>query len=60
MSSQRQPAIGSVKSRGSRRIVVQFDDETFDVIRRRAKDAGTSFAEEVRTLVEWGLEDCVG
>ncbi len=38
------------------RIVVSFDDETFATIRQRALDDGTSFAEQVRLLCEWGLE----
>lgn len=38
------------------RIVVSFDDETFSEIRQRAVQRGTSFAEQVRQLVEWGLE----
>ena len=37
-------------------IVVRFDDETFAQIRRRAVREGTSFGEQVRRLVEWGLE----
>ncbi len=36
--------------------VVAFDIETFDQIRARAVSEGTSFAEQVRLLVEWGLE----
>lgn len=39
-----------------RRIVVSFDDETFEEIRQRAVKAGTSFAEQVRLLVEFGME----
>lgn len=39
-----------------KRIVVSFDDETFDTIRARAVENGTSFAEQVRELVEWGLD----
>ena len=35
---------------------VRFDSETFDEIRKRAIKEGTSFAEQVRILVEWGLE----
>ncbi|KKN17941.1 hypothetical protein LCGC14_0960870 [marine sediment metagenome] len=35
---------------------VRFDPETFEEIRRRAIKEGTSFAEQVRILVEWGLE----
>jgi hypothetical protein len=57
MTRHRQPARGSIKTPGSRRIVVQFDDETFGEIRRRAEAEGSSFAEQVRTLVEWGLEE---
>lgn len=42
---------------GSRRIVVAFDEETFAAIRNRALAEETSFAEQVRLLVEWGLMD---
>ena len=38
------------------RIVVSFDDDTFATIRSRAVAQGTSFAEQVRQLCEWGLE----
>jgi hypothetical protein len=37
-------------------ISIRFDDLTFETIRERAKTEKTSFAEQVRTLVEWGLE----
>ena len=37
-------------------IKVLFDPETFRSIEARAKAAGTSFAEQVRTLTEWGIE----
>jgi hypothetical protein len=40
---------------GLRRIVVAFDEETFGEVRTRAVDGKTSFAEQVRLLVEWGL-----
>lgn len=62
---RRKPGIGSVRRSspgfpenyvGVRRIVVSFDEETFAVVRLRAAKAGHSFAEEVRILVEWGLE----
>lgn len=39
-----------------RRIVVSFDDETFEEIRQLAVEADTSFAEQVRVLVELGME----
>ena len=40
-----------------RRIVVSFDTETFEAIRSRADTEHTSFAEQVRTLVTWGMEE---
>lgn len=61
MSSRRfaRPGLGSVQDRrpGQRRIVVQFDDETFDQIRSRATKHHQSFAASVRDLVEIGLEE---
>lgn len=39
------------------RVVVSFDEETFDQIRSRALAEHSSFAEQVRVLVEFGLED---
>jgi hypothetical protein len=41
---------------GGKRIVILFDHETFKQINDRATVADTSFAEQVRLLVEWGLE----
>ena len=57
------PAKGSTK-RGAngaeykcmRRCMVAFDDETFEEIRQLAVENGTSFAEQIRLLVEFGLE----
>lgn len=56
------PGIGSTKRgarspgyTGLRRIVVAFDEETFAEIRKQAADGQTSFAAQVRLLVEWGL-----
>lgn len=42
--------------RCKRRIVIAFDPDTFEQISKRAQHSKTSFAEEVRTLVEFGLE----
>ena len=39
-----------------RRCMVAFDDETFEEIRRLAIDSNTTFAKQVRQLVEVGLE----
>jgi len=41
-------------------ISIRFDDLTFETIRERAKVENTSFAEQVRTLVEWGLDSSLG
>jgi hypothetical protein len=41
---------------GRRRIVVEFDEDTFAQVAGRAFKEGVSFAEMVRQLVEWGLE----
>lgn len=51
------PGAGSIRTHvpGIRRIVVSFDEETFEQIRQRAADAKTSFAAAVRELVEWGM-----
>lgn len=37
-------------------IVVRVDHETFAEVRAIAIAEGTSFGEQVRTLIEWGLE----
>ena len=39
-----------------RRIVVAFPPDTFEEIRQHALRERTSFAEQVRKFVEWGLE----
>ena len=61
--NRKSPGMGS-KKRGIglrgfgevRRIVIVFPDEMFLKIRARAVEEQTSFAEQVRLLVEWGLE----
>lgn len=57
-TQKRHVALGveNPKRRGYRQIVVAFDDEMFSHIRARAEQEGTSFAEQVRLLCEWGLE----
>ena len=57
------PARGSIhkgKGRppleGRRRTMIAFDDDQFEEIRQRAIKEQTSFAAQVRCLVEWGLE----
>lgn len=57
MTRKQEPGRGVMdRSPVLRRIVVSFDDETFAAIRARACAEGTSFAEQVRILTEWGLE----
>lgn len=41
---------------GQLKFQMYLDEETFSQVRGRAIKNNTSFAEEVRTLVEWGLE----
>jgi hypothetical protein len=55
--SWKNPGIGFARQDGAQqRIIIGFDPETFVQVRQRAKAAGTSFAEQVRLLVEFGLE----
>lgn len=39
-----------------KQIVVRMDHETFDDLRARAIRERTSLSEQVRTMIEWGLE----
>lgn len=56
VSQTRPVSRGSVKG-GKRGTICYFDEETFEQIRARAEKERTSFGEQVRLLVEWGLED---
>jgi len=47
---------GARQGRGTKRIAIQLPDEMFEEIARRAHTNKVSFAEQVRTYVEWGLE----
>lgn len=53
---KRKVGAGVARKTGRRGIVVEFDVDTFAQVRERALANDTSFAEQVRTLVEWGLE----
>lgn len=53
-------AQGYRRNETERRIVIGFDDETFAEIKQRAVKSRTSFAAEVRLLVETGLETVKG
>jgi hypothetical protein len=52
----RKPACGYELGSTSRRVAATFDDETFRDVRNRALEDGVSVAEQIRQLVEWGLE----
>ncbi len=57
MSRRRRPGHGSAhRSPAVRRFSVGIDDDTASEIHSRAARAGISAAEQLRQLVEWGLE----
>jgi hypothetical protein len=43
-------------TRAHRRISIGFEYETFDQVRKLAQKNNLSFAEQIRTFTEWGLE----
>lgn len=45
------------KNRQLRQVTIGFDDAQFGAIAELARREGTSFAEQVRTLCEWGLAE---
>ena len=57
---KREPAKGCCRRDDPHRLrpqaVVRFDKRTFAQIRARAVAEKTTFSEQVRLLVEWGLE----
>lgn len=55
-TQKRSVAKGVRHKDGTLGVVCRFDDETFAVIRQRAIDERTSFGEQIRILIEWGLE----
>ena len=46
---------GTVKGQ-MRRFHVGLDPDTYEYLRYRAMKAGRSFSEEVRLVIEWGLD----
>lgn len=54
--TQKRPVAQGVRKGEYIGVVVRFDPETFEQIRGRALREATSFGEQVRTLIEWGLE----
>lgn len=56
----KRPAEGSLaggRSRGMPRVTVAFEKDTLEEIAKRAQKDKVSFAEMVRTLIEWALEE---
>jgi hypothetical protein len=54
-STKRSSAGAPEQYAGRRRIVVAFDEETFEQVRQRAVEAKSSFAEQARVLVAKGM-----
>ncbi len=50
------PARGVPVYGGKRQVVVKMDRDQFDFIYRRALRENTSVAEQIRNLIEWGIE----
>lgn len=51
------PGVGTRRpGRNYRKINIGFSEEDFRIVRRLAARGRISFAERVRTLVEWGLK----
>jgi hypothetical protein len=53
---RRKPAKGWRHKNGALGMMTYYDDETFAQIEARAAKHNTSFGEQVRLLVEWGLQ----
>lgn len=55
--TRREPAQGfSHRTPAVKRLATSFDDTTFDQVRQLALEQGTSCSEQIRQLVEFGLE----
>lgn len=50
------PARGVRRANGRRQIVITMDEDQFEEVRALAEAEGTSTAEQLRNLIEWGLE----
>lgn len=61
-TQKREVARGTIDPRRPelRQTIVRMDAETFEEIRERAVREKTSFSEQVRLLLEWGLETAGG
>ena len=50
------PGVGVKRYGDQRQFVIKIDTATADQVIERARVAGTSTAEQIRLLIEWGLE----
>ncbi len=50
------PAKGVKLYGGRRQVVIKMDSDQFDFIYQRALRENTSVAEQIRNLIEWGIE----
>jgi hypothetical protein len=50
------PAKGVLLPNGQRQVVIKMDADQFEEVRALAAAEGTSVAEQIRNLIEWGLE----
>lgn len=50
------PARGVELAGGRRQVVIKMDTSQFDEVRERVIRENTSLAEQIRLLIEWGLE----
>ncbi|MDD9731092.1 hypothetical protein PVW46_14340 [Mameliella sp. AT18] len=57
LGQQQSSHVGHGTERGAfRQAVIRMDHEQFASVRGKAERDGTSLAEAIRTLIEWGLE----
>jgi len=50
------PAVGTDVPGGKKALVVKIDVDQFDEIRNRAISENTSMAEQIRNLLQWGMD----
>jgi hypothetical protein len=50
------PAKGVLLENGQRQVVIKMDADQFEEVRALAIRERTSVAEQLRNLIEWGLE----
>lgn len=56
MADPKRPAAKGLRKGNGIQLICLFDPETFAAVRARAVAAGSSVADQIRLLVEWGLE----